>query len=87
MFYSEYRTMKHFMCKTRIKFCHEIADMYPWLSILIYHNPENHKFTIPVPAFKELIKKPNIIGMKDSQRTTQAFMNLQKSSRVRLVSS
>jgi dihydrodipicolinate synthase/N-acetylneuraminate lyase len=52
--------------------------MFPRLSILIYHNPENHKFTIPVSAFKELIKKPNIVGMKDSHRTTQAFMNLQK---------
>ena len=29
-------------------------------------------------AFKELVKKSNIIGMKDSHRTTQAFMNLQK---------
>jgi dihydrodipicolinate synthase/N-acetylneuraminate lyase len=61
-----------------IKFYHEIADMYPRLSILIYHNPGNHKFTMPVTAFNELIKKPNIIGVKDSHRTTQAFMNLQK---------
>jgi hypothetical protein len=61
-----------------IKFYHDIADMFPSLSILIYHNPENHKFTIPVSAFKELIKKTNIVGMKDSHRTTQAFMNLQK---------
>jgi trans-o-hydroxybenzylidenepyruvate hydratase-aldolase len=61
-----------------IKFYHEIADMFPSLSILIYHNPGNHKFTIPVSAFKELVKKPNIVGMKDSHRTTQAFMNLQK---------
>jgi trans-o-hydroxybenzylidenepyruvate hydratase-aldolase len=61
-----------------IKFYHDIADMFPRLSILIYHNPENHKFTIPVSAFKELIKKQNIVGMKDSHRTTQAFMNLQK---------
>jgi hypothetical protein len=28
--------------------------------------------------FKELVKRLNIIGMKDSHRTTQAFMNLQK---------
>jgi dihydrodipicolinate synthase/N-acetylneuraminate lyase len=61
-----------------IKFYHEIADLFPTLNIIIYHNPENHKFTIPVAAFKELVKKPNIIGMKDSHRTTQAFMNLQK---------
>ncbi|HEX2229974.1 MAG TPA: dihydrodipicolinate synthase family protein [Candidatus Binatia bacterium] len=61
-----------------IKFYHDIADLFPTLNIVVYHNPENHKFTIPVAAFKELIKKPNIIGMKDSHRTTQAFMNLQK---------
>ena len=61
-----------------IKFYHDIADLFPTLNIVIYHNPENHKFTIPVAAFKELVKKPNIIGMKDSHRTTQAFMNLQK---------
>jgi dihydrodipicolinate synthase/N-acetylneuraminate lyase len=61
-----------------VKFYHEIADLFPTLNIVVYHNPENHKFTIPVAAFKELVKKPNIIGMKDSHRTTQAFMNLQK---------
>jgi dihydrodipicolinate synthase/N-acetylneuraminate lyase len=61
-----------------IKFYHDIADLFPSLNIVIYHNPENHKFTIPVAAFKELVKKSNIIGMKDSHRTTTAFMNLQK---------
>jgi len=61
-----------------IKFYHDIANLFPTLNIVIYHNPENHKFTIPVAAFKELVKKPTIIGMKDSHRTTQAFMNLQK---------
>jgi len=61
-----------------IKFYHDIADLFPSLNIVVYHNPDNHKFTIPVAAFKELVKKPSIIGMKDSHRTTQAFMNLQK---------
>jgi trans-o-hydroxybenzylidenepyruvate hydratase-aldolase len=61
-----------------IKFYHDIAELFPTLNILIYHNPENHKFTIPVAAFRELVKKPTIIGMKDSHRTTQAFLNLQK---------
>ncbi len=61
-----------------IKFYHDIADLFPTLNIVVYHNPENHKFTFPVAAFKELVKKPNIVGMKDSHRTTQAFMNLQK---------
>jgi dihydrodipicolinate synthase/N-acetylneuraminate lyase len=61
-----------------IRFYHDIADLFPKLNILIYHNPDNHKFVIPVAAFRELVKKSNIIGMKDSHRTTQAFMNLQK---------
>lgn len=61
-----------------VRFYHDIADLFPKLNIVIYHNPENHKFTIPVAAFKELVKKPNIIGMKDSHRTTQAFMQLQR---------
>src|SRR5215475_6178501 len=61
-----------------IKFYHDISHLFPTLTILIYHNPDNHKFTLPVSAFKELVKKPTIIGMKDSHRTTQAFMNLQK---------
>jgi len=61
-----------------IKFYHDIAELFPKLNIVIYHNPENHKFTIPVKAFRELVKKPNIIGMKDSHRNTQAFMELQK---------
>jgi trans-o-hydroxybenzylidenepyruvate hydratase-aldolase len=61
-----------------IRFFHDVADLFPTLNIVIYHNPENHKFTIPVAAFKELVKKPTIIGMKDSHRTTQAFMQLQR---------
>ena len=61
-----------------IKFYHDIADIFPTLNIVIYHNPGNHKFTMPVAAFRELVKKKNIIGMTDSHRTTQAYMNLQK---------
>jgi trans-o-hydroxybenzylidenepyruvate hydratase-aldolase len=70
-----YETLHH---QDAVKFYHDIADLFPTLNILIYHNPDNHKFTIPVSIFGELVKKPNIIGMKDSHRTTQAFMNLQK---------
>jgi len=33
-----------------IKFYHDIADLYPNLNIVVYHNPDNHKFTIPVAA-------------------------------------
>jgi dihydrodipicolinate synthase/N-acetylneuraminate lyase len=61
-------------------FYHDIADLFP-PNDPHYHNPDNHKFTIPVSIFGELVKKPNIIGMKDSHRTTQAFMNLQNRQR------
>ncbi len=67
-----------------VRFFHDIADLFPTLNILIYHNPGNHKFTLPVGAFKELVKKPNIIGMKDSHRTTNAFMNLQRITQGRI---
>src|SRR5438046_8844876 len=61
-----------------IKFYHDIADLFPNLNIVIYHNPDNHKFTIPVSDFKELVKKSNIIGLKNSHRTKQTIMNLKK---------
>ena len=61
-----------------IQFYHDVAKLFPTLSILIYHNPDNHKLTIPVAAFKELTKTPNIVGMKDSHRDTRAFIQLQK---------
>ena len=61
-----------------IQFYHDVAKLFPTLSILIYHNPDNHKLTIPVAAFKELTKTHNIVGMKDSHRDTRAFIQLQK---------
>ncbi len=67
-----------------VRFYHDIADLFPTLNILVYHNPGNHKFTLPVGAFKELVKKPSIIGMKDSHRTTGAFMNLQRITQGRI---
>ena len=67
-----------------VQFYHDIADLFPPLNILIYHNPGNHKFTLPVGAFKELVKKPSIVGMKDSHRTTSAFLNLQRITQGRI---
>ena len=61
-----------------VQFYFDIADAFPNLGILIYHNPLNHLVTIPVNAFRKLVTKPNIVGMKDSHRTPMAFMNLQE---------
>jgi 4-(2-carboxyphenyl)-2-oxobut-3-enoate aldolase len=54
----------------------QIADMFPKLGFLIYHNPVNHKVKIPVSIFPRLVKCSNIIGMKDSHRDTREFVRL-----------
>lgn len=54
----------------------DIADRFPELAILIYHNPEFHHVTIPISAFGELVTRPNIVAMKDSHRQVDAFTSL-----------
>jgi 4-(2-carboxyphenyl)-2-oxobut-3-enoate aldolase len=54
----------------------QIAEMFPKLGFLIYHNPVNHKVKIPVSVFPRLVKYPNIVGMKDSHRDTREFVRL-----------
>jgi dihydrodipicolinate synthase/N-acetylneuraminate lyase len=61
-----------------VRFFREIAELFPKLNILIYHNPALHHVTLPVEAFEALVKIPQIIGMKDSHRETATFMQLQK---------
>jgi 4-(2-carboxyphenyl)-2-oxobut-3-enoate aldolase len=58
------------------EFYAQIAERFPKLGILIYHNPVNHKVKIPVSVFPRLVKYPNIIGMKDSHRDTREFVRL-----------
>ena len=62
-----------------VQFYHDVAETFPKLGIMIYHNPENHHVTIPVPAFERIVQSPNIIGMKSGPANTPgAFMQLQK---------
>lgn len=61
-----------------VKFYQAIARKFPKLGIMIYHNPLLHNVRLSVPAFDNLIKFPNIIGMKDSHRDTLEFMKLQE---------
>src|SRR6266581_1136151 len=56
----------------------QIAEMFPKLAFLIYHNPVKHKVKIPVSVFPRLVKCPNIVGMKDSHRDTREFVRLQE---------
>jgi dihydrodipicolinate synthase/N-acetylneuraminate lyase len=54
----------------------ELAEAYPKLGILIYHNPTLHRITLPVAAFEAISKNKNIVGMKDSHRSPLQFMQL-----------
>lgn len=67
-----------------VRFYHDVADMYPDLGVLIYHNPTLHHVTLPVDAFNEIVKSPNVIGMKDSHRSPAAFMQLMNIVRGRI---
>lgn len=56
----------------------DIADAFPKLGVMIYHNPPLHRVTLPVEAFRKLVTRPNIIAMKDSHRDLTSFMKLQE---------
>jgi dihydrodipicolinate synthase/N-acetylneuraminate lyase len=57
-------------------FYREVAEMFPELSIMIYHNPVNHHVHIPVHVFPDLVKIPTVVAMKDSHRTPLEFQKL-----------
>ena len=57
-------------------FYRTFAEAFPDLSIMIYHNPVNHRVHIPVPVFPELVKIPNVVAMKDSHRDPLELMKL-----------
>jgi trans-o-hydroxybenzylidenepyruvate hydratase-aldolase len=54
----------------------DIADAFPQLGIVIYHNPALHHVKLPVSIFEKLVTRPNIVAMKDSHRTPLEFMQL-----------
>ena len=64
-----------------VEFYHEIAERFPNLAIMIYHNPLLHNITLPVEAFNQLTESPNVVAMKDSHRTPRelhALMTISK---------
>jgi dihydrodipicolinate synthase/N-acetylneuraminate lyase len=67
-----------------LRFYRDIGEMFPKLNIMIYHNPALHHVTLPVEAFTEIAKNPAVIAMKDSHRTPQEFVELQKIIRGRI---
>jgi hydratase-aldolase len=61
-----------------LRFYQYVAEAFPTLNIMIYHNPPLHNTLIPVQAFHEFVKCPNIVGMKDSHRNPRAELELQR---------
>ena len=61
-----------------VRFFRDIAELFPKLNILAYHNPALHHVTLPVEAFEALVNIPQIVGMKDSHRDTMTFIKLQQ---------
>ena len=61
-----------------IQFYHDIAEMFPNLGIMVYHNPPLHNVTLPVDAFRKITEIRNVVAMKDSHRDTTAFIKLQE---------
>lgn len=54
----------------------DVADAFPELGVMLYHNPLLHRITIPLEAFEKLTTRRNIVAMKDSHRDTSTFMKL-----------
>jgi len=61
-----------------VQFYLDLADAFPKLGIVIYHNPPIHRVALPVVAFEKLVTRSNVVAMKDSHRTPISFMQLMK---------
>src|SRR5262249_48106899 len=61
-----------------VRFYHDVAEMFPTLAIMVYHNPTLHNITIPVSAFTQLLQNRNVVAMKDSPRDPRQFMSLMR---------
>ena len=61
-----------------VRFYRDIAERFPTLAIMIYHNPTLHNITIPVSAFNQLLQNRNVVAMKYSHRDPRQMMQLMR---------
>ena len=61
-----------------VQYFWDLADTFPKLGIMIYHNPPLHRVMIPVEAFPRLVTRKNILAMKDSHRDPNSFMAMEE---------
>ena len=59
-----------------IRFFQDIAEAFPSLAIMIYHNPALHNVKLALPVMEEILKIPSVVAMKDSHRAPPEFMRL-----------
>jgi len=59
-----------------VHFYRSIAELFPALNIMIYHNPPLHNVQLSLPIMEELAKIKNVVAMKDSHRGTGEFLRL-----------
>jgi trans-o-hydroxybenzylidenepyruvate hydratase-aldolase len=59
-----------------VQFYNDLADAFPTLGIMVYHNPPMHRVTLPVAAVHQIAQRPNVVAIKDSHRDPLAFVRL-----------
>jgi dihydrodipicolinate synthase/N-acetylneuraminate lyase len=59
-----------------VNFYKSIAELFPRLAIMAYHNPELHNVRFNIPLIEELLKIKGMIAMKDNARMPQEFVRL-----------
>ena len=64
-----------------VQFYQDIAELFPTLGIVGYHNPPLHRVRLPVSAVQKMAQSRNMVAMKDSHRTPIEFMELWEKTR------
>jgi trans-o-hydroxybenzylidenepyruvate hydratase-aldolase len=64
-----------------IRFFRDVAEAFPKLGIMIYHNPPLHNVKLTLGIMSEILKIPSVVAMKDSHREPAEFMRLAEMAR------
>jgi hydratase-aldolase len=67
-----------------VNFYSSLAELFPRLAIMVYHNPELHNVRFNIPLIEQLLKIKGVIAMKDNARMPQEFVRLASVARDKL---
>ncbi len=59
-----------------IRFFKDIAENFPSLAIMVYHNPALHNVKLTLPVMEKILQIPQVVAMKDSHREPPEFLRL-----------